>query len=630
MKRYIALFIAVFLVQLNAMAQSRMVTGVVRDSLTRAAIVNAVVREKGTDNMTATDKQGHWQLKIGTVSTKIEIIATGYPRLEIMVNKGVNNINVNMVARPAKRIFHHKDKINCPEPMAPPPPPQAAPVTTMQRRGNVTADVAANNYTAKMYYTPPIITKDVSTESYSAINENIFHAVKDQPLSTFSADVDRASYSNVRRFINQGDLPPADAVRVEEMINYFDYHYPQPKGKDPVAIIADMSNCPWDTKHQLVRIGIQGKTVESKNLPPSNLVFLIDVSGSMDEYNKLPLVKKAFSALVEQLRPQDKVSIVVYAGAAGMVLPSTSGDKKIKIKEALENLSAGGSTAGGEGIELAYKIAQQNFQPKGNNRVILATDGDFNVGVSNTGELERLIEKEKKSGIFLSVLGFGMGNLKDDNLETLADKGNGNYAYIDNFEEARRIFVTEFGGTLFTIAKDVKLQVEFNPNFVQAYRLVGYENRILQAEDFNNDQKDAGDMGAGHTVTALYEIIPTGQAGSTVNWVDPLKYQQAQVLGNRSEILTVKMRYKQPDSNTSSLVQEVLRYQPKAFDDMSADFRLAASVAAFGQILRESAFQGDATYDKVLKWAANTRGEDPEGYRSEYLQLVKKAMLLKR
>ncbi len=624
MKRYIVLFIAIFLVQFSAMAQSRMVTGMVRDSLTKAAIVNAVVREKGTDNMTSTDKQGHWQLKIGTVSTQIEIIASGYPRLEITMKPGNNQININLVARLAKRVLYEKEiQVVSAAPMA---PAKMAPNNQMVIRRNVSADMSAN-VSGNMYYAPPV----VSTESYSAINENIFHGVKDQPLSTFSADVDRASYSNVRRYINQGDLPPADAVRVEEMINYFDYHYPQPKGKDPVAIITDMSVCPWNTKHQLVRIGIQGKTVEAKNLPPSNLVFLIDVSGSMDEYNKLPLVKKAFSALVEQLRPQDKVSIVVYAGAAGVVLPSTSGDKKGKIKEALENLSAGGSTAGGEGIQLAYKIAQQNFQPKGNNRVILATDGDFNVGVSNAGELERLIEKEKKSGIFLSVLGFGMGNLKDDNLEILADKGNGNYAYIDNFEEARRIFVTEFGGTLFTIAKDVKLQVEFNPNFVQSYRLVGYENRILQAEDFNNDQKDAGDMGAGHTVTALYEIIPTGQgAGSTVNWVDPLKYQQNQVLGNRSEVLTVKMRYKQPDSNTSSLVQEVLTYQPRGFEQMSADFRLAASVAAFGQIMRESAFQGDATYDKVLKWAANTRGEDPEGYRSEYLQLVKKAMLLKK
>ncbi|RAJ85915.1 Ca-activated chloride channel family protein [Chitinophaga dinghuensis] len=624
MKRYIALFTAIFLVQLSAMAQSRMVTGVVRDSLTQAAIANAVVREKGTDNMTSTNKQGHWQLKIGTVSTQIEIIASGYPRLEITMKPGSNQININLVARPAKRVLHQKEKeVICAEPMM--APAKMVPNNQMLIRRNVSADMSAN-VSGNVFYAPPV----VNTESYSAINENIFHGVKDQPLSTFSADVDRASYSNVRRYINQGDLPPADAVRVEEMINYFDYHYPQPKGKDPVAIVADMSVCPWNTQHQLVRIGIQGKTVEAKNLPPSNLVFLIDVSGSMDEYNKLPLVKKAFSALVEQLRPQDKVSIVVYAGAAGVVLPSTSGDKKGKIKEALENLSAGGSTAGGEGIQLAYKIAQQNFQPKGNNRVILATDGDFNVGVSNTGELERLIEKEKKSGIFLSVLGFGMGNLKDDNLETLADKGNGNYAYIDNFEEARRIFVTEFGGTLFTIAKDVKLQVEFNPNFVQAYRLVGYENRILQAEDFNNDQKDAGDMGAGHTVTALYEIIPGGQSGSTVNWVDPLKYQQNQVLGNRSEVLTVKMRYKQPDSNTSSLVQEVLTYQPRSFEQMSGDFRLAASVAAFGQILRESAFQGDATCDKVLKWAANTRGEDPEGYRSEYLQLVKKAMLLKK
>ncbi|MBV7533526.1 VWA domain-containing protein [Chitinophaga sp. sic0106] len=563
--------------------------------------------------MTASDKQGNWQLTIPKAATTIEIVATGYPRREMVIKENTTAVAITLVRRPAKRIMALEDSNRA-----------MAKQKFAQMEYSVAAAAPMARYSSGW-------TNPGETEAYAPINENIFHAVKDQPLSTFSADVDRAGYSNVRRYLNGGDLPPADAVRVEEMINYFDYHYPQPKGKDPVAIVADMSVCPWNTGHQLVRIGIQGKVVDNKDVPPSNLVFLLDVSGSMEAPNKLPLVKKAFGALVKQLRPQDRVAIVVYAGAAGVVLPSTHGDKPEKIMAALEQLQAGGSTAGGAGISLAYKIARENFLPKGNNRVILGTDGDFNVGESSSGELQRLIEGEKDKGIFLSVLGFGMGNLKDVNLETLADKGNGNYAYIDNYEEARRIFVTEFGGTLYTIAKDVKLQVEFNPNFVQSYRLVGYENRMLQAEDFNNDKKDAGDMGAGHTVTALYEIVPAGGGkAQDVNWVDPLKYQEAKVLGNRTEVLTVKMRYKEPDSNTSSLVQRVLSYQSKPFESMDTDFRLAASVAAFGQLLRESAFQGEASYDKVLQWAANTRENDPEGYRAEYQQLVKKAQLLQK
>lgn len=615
MKKIFPLLAVLLLIGICSLAQARLVKGTVKDSAFHMPVVNAVVRIKGTDVMTASDKQGNWQLSIPKSGATIEIVASGFLRREIAVKENMTAVNVVLQRRPDKRIMQKK---NAPEKI-------------------ICADVVQAEITPFAASAPGLVTRNTAfyhpgqTEAYAPINENIFHAVKDQPLSTFSADVDRASYSNVRRYLNGGDLPPADAVRVEEMINYFDYHYPQPTGKDPVAIVTDMSVCPWNTSHQLVRIGIQGKQVDDRDLPPSNLVFLLDVSGSMNEPNKLPLVKKAFGALVKQLRPQDRVAVVVYAGAAGVVLPSTHGNQKEKINGALDQLQAGGSTAGGAGISLAYKIARENYLPKGNNRVILATDGDFNVGVSSSGELERLIEGEKDKGIFLSVLGFGMGNLKDVNLETLADKGNGNYAYIDTYEEARRIFVTEFGGTLFTIAKDVKLQVEFNPNFVQSYRLVGYENRILQAEDFNNDKKDAGDMGAGHTVTALYEIVPAGSGkGQDVNWVDPLKYQEAKVLGNRTEVLTVKMRYKEPDANTSKLLQQVLHYQAKPFESMEPDFRLAASVAAFGQLLRESAFQGDATYDKVLQWAANTRGNDPEGYRAEYQQLVKKAMLLQK
>lgn len=468
-----------------------------------------------------------------------------------------------------------------------------------------------------------------NTEDYSPINENSFHAVTDQPLSTFSIDVDRASYSNIRRFLNNGDLPPVDAVRVEEMINYFDYKYANPTGDAPVAIHTDMAVCPWNTDHQLVRIGLKGKEVARQDLPPSNLVFLIDVSGSMFGPQRLPLVKQALKVLTAQLRHVDRVAIVVYAGAAGLVLPSTSGDAKTAILDALDKLEAGGSTAGGEGIKLAYKTASENLLKHGNNRVIIATDGDFNVGPSSDGELQRIIERERGKGIFLSVLGFGMGNYKDNKLELLADKGNGNYAYIDNFEEARRTFVTEFGGTLYTIAKDVKLQIEFNPTYVQSYRLVGYENRMLQHEDFNNDKKDAGDMGAGHTVTALYEIVPAGKGVARPLAVDPLKYQvPKQQAGNSNEVLTVKLRYKEPRANTSRLISQVLYWKQQDITAAPEDFRMATAVADFGLLLRNSAHKGNASWEQVLQLAGSARGADEEGYRAEFIQLVKKAQLI--
>ncbi len=354
------------------------------------------------------------------------------------------------------------------------------------------------------------INEAFNTEEYDGIVENRFLKVTDNPLSTFSIDVDAASYSNVRRFLNDGALPPAGAVRIEEMINYFHYDYPQPRGEDPFSINTEIADCPWSQDNRLVLIGLQGKRIPTENLPPSNIVFLIDVSGSMNEPNKLPLVQQSMKMLTEQLREQDRVAIVVYAGNAGLVLPATSGANKQAISNAIDRLEAGGSTAGGAGIKLAYEIAKNNYLPKGNNRVILCTDGDFNVGASSDDEMERLIEQERKSGVFLTVLGYGMGNYKDSKMQKLADKGNGNHAYIDNLNEAKKVLVSEFGGTLFTIAKDVKLQIEFNPEKVQAYRLIGYENRLLNKEDFNNDQKDAGELGSGHTVTALYEVIPVG------------------------------------------------------------------------------------------------------------------------
>jgi Ca-activated chloride channel family protein len=626
MKKYLALLLLGCLVAFTTSAQQlRTITGTVTDAATSAPIANAVVRVKGTDFLTATDTKGAFSLKTPAGALTLQVTATNYKQAETKITAQQNtaHIKLNLLQQVinAKKKNHYimDEKVALAEDRTAAPIVEYAAPNGSRAQHQVLGKTAPASY----YYTP-----NQNTEGYSAINENIFHAATDQPLSTFSIDVDRASYSNMRRFLNNGELPPADAVRVEEMINYFDYRYKAPVGKDPVAIYTDMAICPWNTGHQLVRIALKSKQVDTKDLPATNLVFLLDVSGSMEDENKLPLVKRAFKVLTEQLRPQDKVAIVVYAGAAGVVLPATSGSDKKKILAALDELQAGGSTAGGEGITLAYRIAEEQHTKNSNTRVILATDGDFNVGASSDGDLTRLIESERQKGISLSVLGFGMGNYKDNTLELLADKGNGNYAYIDNFEEARRTFVTEFGGTLFTVAKDVKLQIEFNPQFVQAYRLVGYENRLLQNEDFNNDKKDAGDMGVGHTVTALYEIIPSGKKGETVNWVDPLKYQQGKILGNHSEVLTVKLRYKQPAANESQLMQKVLPYNNQEITAAPEDFRMATAVAAFGQLLRHSAFKGTATYDQVLSWAGNARGEDTEGYRAEFIQLVKKARLL--
>lgn len=420
-------------------------------------------------------------------------------------------------------------------------------------------------------------------------------------------------------------MPPKDAVRVEEMINYFDYDYAQPKDDHPFAVHTEISTAPWNSKHKLIHIGLQGKKIPTENLPASNLVFLVDVSGSMDQDNKLPLLKKSLKMLVDQLRPQDHVAIVVYAGAAGLVLEPTAGDQKRTIIDALDHLQAGGSTAGGAGIRLAYYTAKQHFKANGNNRVILATDGDFNVGESSNESMEKLIEEKRKDGIFLTVLGYGMGNYKDSKMETLADKGNGNYAYIDNITEARKVLVNEFGGTLFTIAKDVKLQIEFNPAKVKAYRLIGYENRMLKSEDFNNDRKDAGDLGSGHTVTALYEIIPVGVESDFFK-IDDLKYQSTRVdpvASKSDELMTIKLRYKKPTEDGSKLIVHPLKDTNVALTKTSENFRWSASVAAFGMMLRESDYVKDYTYEKVVEMAQAAKGDDREGYRSEFINMVK-------
>ena len=469
-----------------------------------------------------------------------------------------------------------------------------------------------------------------NTEEYDRIYENSFLLALDNPLSTFSIDVDTASYSNIRRFINSNQFPYKDAVRIEEMINYFSYDYPLPRDNHPFSIYTEISTCPWNDAHRLIHIGLQGRKLESRELPPSNLVFLLDVSGSMSPASKLPLLQQAFKLLVKELGANDRISIVVYAGAAGLVLPSTEATNKDAIIGAIDRLNAGGSTAGGAGIKLAYKVAEENFIQEGNNRIILATDGDFNVGVSSTSELVRMIEDYRKKGIFLTILGFGMGNYKDGRMEQLADKGNGNYYYIDNLMEAKKVFVNDMRGTLFTIAKDVKLQIEFNPAKVKAYRLIGYENRLLNKEDFADDTKDAGELGAGHTVTALYEIIPYGSQ-EEVPGVDDLRYQDNRISPKAfksKEIMTLKLRYKKPDGKKSKLIVHPLKDRDISLARTSESFKFSAAVAAFGMLLRDSEFKGDSTYKSVLNLARDGKGKDAFGYRSEFIQLVAKCSLL--
>ena len=472
----------------------------------------------------------------------------------------------------------------------------------------------------------------MNTEEYGRIQENGFKSVADAPLSTFSIDVDPASYSNMRRFINRGELPPADAIRTEELVNYFSYDYPKPTGNDPVKITVEAGTCTWNTAHRLVRIGLKAKEIPTEQLPASNLVFLVDVSGSMWGANRLDLVKSSLKLLVNNLRNKDKVAIVTYAGSAGVKLEATSGGDKQKIREAIDELTAGGSTAGGAGIHLAYQIAKKDFISDGNNRIILCSDGDFNVGVSSAEGLEQLIEKERKSGVHLTVLGYGMGNYKDKKIQVLAEKGNGNHAYIDNLQEANRVLVGEFGATLHTVAKDVKLQVEFNPSQVQAYRLIGYESRLLKDEDFNNDAKDAGDMGAGHTVTAFYEVIPAGVKNEYVGKVDDLKYQKKEKMTLKptgsDELLTVKLCYKAPDKDVSRKME--LPFVDNKGDSVSSDFRFASAVAMFGQLLRDSDFKGTADYDKVIKLAKQGLNNDERGYRREFIRLVEAAKGLEK
>lgn len=585
-------------------------------------VAAASVVVKGTNTATSSAKDGVYQVNTNDKNATLVFSAVGYQMEEIKV-KGRTTINVILKAGVQKLEevivmgYDNKRKLDY---------RSSNPSAVLQGR---VAGIQVQNgqgYTGDNGY------DDFNTEGYDHINENKFLKVAENPLSTFSIDVDAASYSNMRRFLNQGQLPPAGAVRIEEMINYFQYEYPQPKNDQPFSINTEISDAPWNKEHKLVLIGLQGKKIPTENLPASNLVFLIDVSGSMQGANRLPLVKSSMKMLVDQLREQDKVSIVVYAGAAGLVLKPTNGNEKTTIKNAIDNLEAGGSTAGGAGIKLAYKTANEYFVKGGNNRVILCTDGDFNIGESSDDAMERLIENERKSGVFLTVLGYGMGNYKDNKMQKLADKGNGNHAYIDGISEAKKVLVNEFGGTLFTIAKDVKLQIEFNPTKVQGYRLIGYENRMLAKEDFNDDKKDAGELGSGHTVTALYEVIPVGVKSDFLKNVDPLKYQNndkpLSKTSHTDEIMTVKFRYKAPDGDISKLIEHPLKDEQLSISKTSDNFRFAASVAEFGMLLRNSEFKANASFDNIIKAAKKAKGNDEEGYRSEFIRLVESAQLL--
>lgn len=629
------------------------IAGTVTDVATARTISGAQVFISGTTLGTLTDAQGGFRLEIGNrfaAGSEVEVIVrlVGYLEETQVVELVDGTVEVDFgMTRTALRL----DDVAATG-VAGDQPQIKLPFTVEQVRENETSSVdrrgqpqtqpvpagkaggasVGNSASISAAYASPGRNRrsdpDFNTESYAHIVENDWRAPSENPLSTFSIDVDRASYANIRRFITDGQRPPIDAVRIEEMVNYFTYDYPDPSGEHPFAVSTEVTRAPWNEAHRLVRVGIQGERIDLDDLPPSNLVFLLDVSGSMQAENKLPLLKRSLRLLVNELRPEDRVSIVVYAGAAGLVLPSTSGRHRERILDALGSLEAGGSTAGGAGIRLAYRIAEENFIEGGSNRVILATDGDFNVGASSDSEMTRLIERKRESGTFLTVLGFGMGNLKDSKMEAIADHGNGNYAYIDNLLEARKVLVQEMGGTLVTIAKDVKIQIEFNPSRVQAYRLIGYENRLLAAEDFNNDAKDAGELGAGHTVTALYEVVPVGAAAVTTSGVDPLRYtpagerreDEASSFGAGShELMFVKLRYKAADGERSRLLEQPVRDR---VGRASGELRFAASVAAFGMRLRDSEHCTGFSLEDIVELAQSGLGRDPNGYRAEFVKLV--------
>jgi Ca-activated chloride channel family protein len=637
--RAVALAVAVTSVGASALS-AQLTTGTIeghlRDSLTRRPIANAVVLILHSSYSALTDSNGFYRIAkvpAGTYSLRaafinykarevagLRVLAGQTVTVDFLLDPSPITLNAIEVTATANPLVGHDI------------------VTTKQGvTGQMVTRLPVERIAQVLALQPGIVT-GASTgpiplgggypggESYDRIFENPFLAASASPLSTFSIDVDHASYSNIRRFIANGQRPNKDAVRIEEMINYFPYDYAPPRADDadPFSVTTELAEAPWNTEHRLLRIGLQARKIETATLPPGNFVFLLDVSGSMEPANRLPLVKSAMRLVVDQLRAQDRVSIVVYAGDAGIRLPPTSGADKITILDAIDHLFASGSTNGSAGLRLAYDVARESRIPGGNSRIILATDGDFNVGLSSDSDMEQLIEKERGDGIYLTVLGVGYGNLKDSKLEKLADKGNRNYAYLDNLLEAHKVLVQEMGGTLMTVAKDVKLQVEFNPATVQAYRLIGYEDRMLQAQDFNNDRKDAGEVGAGHSVTALYEIVPVGAKGSVIPGVDPLRYQapaaQPVATTHNGELLFVKVRYKEPDGDVSKLLTHTV--VADRISSPSADFAFASAVAEFGMLLRDSEYKASATVDDVLARARESLGADPFGYRSGFVQMV--------
>ncbi|WP_336830340.1 vWA domain-containing protein [Sphingobacterium multivorum] len=613
------LFVIGLLLSLGGHAnQGYEVSGKVVDANTGTALAGVQVNNVATKALVRTDDKGNYRIQVLDGKNTLIFSYIGYLEQRIAVNHRTT-IDVALAQQNTTL-----DEVV---------------VTGSERRAKrqtasvMNVNAALSGQVSGLYIRGTGYVPNQDQESYQKIKENKFINPRKEPLSTFAADVDAASYSNVRRFINSGTLPEKDAVRVEEMINYFQYQVAGPKNGEPVNIVTELTMAPWNTTHQLMRVTLKAKDIPTANLKASNLVFLIDVSGSMMGPGRLPLVKASLKMLVDQLRAVDHVAIVTYAGSAGVKLESTPGDEKMKIKSAIEELEAGGSTAGAAGIKKAYEIAKQQFIKGGNNRIILASDGDFNVGESSDESMEELIAKESKSGVFLTVLGYGMGNLKDSKMEILADKGHGNYAYIDNISEARKAMVTEFGGTLFTVAKDVKIQVEFNPSYVQAYRLVGYENRLLEAEDFNDDQKMGGDMGVGHVVTALYEIVPVGVESGMVGTVDPLKYQQqADPVAERrnAELATVKFRYKEPEGEKSKLQQKVIGTTVTELNRVSEDLQFATAVAELGLLLRDSDFKQKASFDQLIARAKASKGKDEEGYRAEFIRMAENARDLSR
>jgi Ca-activated chloride channel family protein len=626
MKSKLWIPVAALLMMITIAAQtSRTIYGTVTSADDGSALPGVNVVLKGTNTGTLTDASGNYSLAVPAKGGKLVFSYIGLKTHEVSIGTSdLLNVKMEEDVQALQEVVITGGK------------PQrekkalTGAVSTVQKRSPKNHAIKDSGTGDYLLSAEEPARPDYNTEEYDAIHEQGFRDAMRIPLSTFSIDVDAASYSNVRRFINNGQRPPIDAVRIEEMVNYFDYDYSQPESDVPFSINTEIAPAPWNKKHKLVHIGLQGKVIPTENLPASNLVFLIDVSGSMSDVNKLPLLKSSFKLLVDQLRAQDKVAIVVYAGAAGVVLEPTSGANKEKIVASLDKLQSGGSTAGGEGIRLAYALAKENFVTGGNNRVILATDGDFNVGESSNASMERLVEDKRKDGVFLTVLGYGMGNYKDSKMETLADKGNGNYAYIDSILEAQKVLVNEFGGTLFTIAKDVKIQVEFNPTKVQAYRLIGYENRHLKDEDFNNDKKDAGEIGSGHAVTALYEVIPVGIESEFFK-IDELKYQKTVVdksAATSKELLTVKIRYKAPDGDVSKLISRSLQDKVTNEDKTSENFRWSAAVAGFGMLLRKSEYINGYTFDDVIVLAESSRGKDERGYRVEFINMMKSTGVL--